>query len=189
MFFKLVLIFNMVFLAQAFAKPAPRPNCDIAKKFYNNGVALIERKQFLLSLQQFSLAENSDCAHLAQDASWGHLLALAGLNEKEEMFYLSVSKYTSDFSEENQSKLRLFQNYYFALNENTPEAARVARFAEWEKSLPPSKSPLLAGSLSALLPGAGQFYAGSWQSGTLAFVLNALFLSSTLELQKKDLHA
>ena len=44
------------------------------------------------------------------------------------------------------------------------------------------KSPTLAGSLSAILPGAGQVYCGRYQDGITAFVLNGLFIWGTVEL-------
>jgi len=49
------------------------------------------------------------------------------------------------------------------------------------------KNPWVAGGLSALLPGAGQAYAGLYQSAAVALILNALFLATTIELAKRDL--
>lgn len=43
----------------------------------------------------------------------------------------------------------------------------------------PQKNPLLAGSLSAIIPGAGQFYIGKKSDGFIAFVLNGLLLYAT----------
>jgi hypothetical protein len=45
----------------------------------------------------------------------------------------------------------------------------------------PSKSPTLAGILSALLPGSGQLYLGRLGDGLLAFCLNGLFIAGALE--------
>ncbi|MDB4963944.1 MAG: hypothetical protein JWP01_3943 [Myxococcales bacterium] len=44
------------------------------------------------------------------------------------------------------------------------------------------KHPALAGVLSAVLPGAGQVYAGSWQAAAVTLVLNGLFVTATVEL-------
>lgn len=44
-----------------------------------------------------------------------------------------------------------------------------------------SKSPPLAGLLSALLPGAGQAYCGRWRDGALALLINGLFIGGTVE--------
>jgi hypothetical protein len=46
------------------------------------------------------------------------------------------------------------------------------------------KSPALAGVLSAILPGSGQVYAGSWQAAAVTFVLNGLFIGATVELAR-----
>ena len=43
------------------------------------------------------------------------------------------------------------------------------------------KSPILAGLLSAVLPGSGQFYVGRKGDAWLAFVLNGLFLAGVIE--------
>ena len=45
-----------------------------------------------------------------------------------------------------------------------------------------TKRPWLAGVSSALLPGAGQAYAGSWQAAGVAFLLNSVLIGSTAEL-------
>lgn len=50
------------------------------------------------------------------------------------------------------------------------------------------KSPLLAGTLSAVLPGAGQAYAGAWDGALLSLALNALAIGATVELGRKHLY-
>ncbi len=45
-----------------------------------------------------------------------------------------------------------------------------------------ARRPWLAGALSALVPGAGQAYAGSWQGAAVALVLNAALIGATAEL-------
>ena len=44
----------------------------------------------------------------------------------------------------------------------------------------PLKSPFLAGTLSALLPGSGQLYAEHYKDGLMAFLVNALFITGTI---------
>jgi len=51
-----------------------------------------------------------------------------------------------------------------------------------------AKTPWLAGVFSAILPGAGQAYAGSWQGAAVAFFLNAVFIAATVELVRNDLY-
>ena len=51
------------------------------------------------------------------------------------------------------------------------------------------KHPALAAVLSALVPGAGQIYSGSWQAAGVTFVLNAIFITSTVELARSRMYA
>ena len=51
----------------------------------------------------------------------------------------------------------------------------------------PWKSPALAGTLSAVLPGAGQTYCGRWREGFAAFSVNAVFAGAAYECFDKDL--
>jgi len=48
------------------------------------------------------------------------------------------------------------------------------------------KSPLLAGTLSALIPGAGQYYTGNNSAALGAFFVNALLIASTIEAFDED---
>ena len=50
----------------------------------------------------------------------------------------------------------------------------------------PRKSPLLAGVLSAALPGSGQFYIGRRGDAWLAFLLNSLFVTGVIEALNQD---
>lgn len=48
------------------------------------------------------------------------------------------------------------------------------------------RAPWLAGLLSAAVPGAGQVYAGSLESGAVALVLNAVSIAATIELARDE---
>lgn len=50
----------------------------------------------------------------------------------------------------------------------------------------PEKSPGLAGTLSAVLPGAGQLYVGRKRDAALAFTLNAAFILAAIEAFDND---
>ncbi len=52
-----------------------------------------------------------------------------------------------------------------------------------------SKSPSASGVASAVIPGAGQAYVGTWQTAGISFVINAVLLGATLEFSRKDLPA
>jgi hypothetical protein len=49
-----------------------------------------------------------------------------------------------------------------------------------------TRSPAFAGILTAILPGAGQLYAGSLQAAAVTFVLNGLFIAATVELTRDE---
>jgi hypothetical protein len=51
-----------------------------------------------------------------------------------------------------------------------------------------TRRPWLAGVLSAVLPGAGQVYAGSWQAAAVSFVLNGALIGATVELAQRRLY-
>lgn len=53
----------------------------------------------------------------------------------------------------------------------------------------PGKSPWLAGSLSAVLPGAGSAYVGRYREAGLAFFVNAVFIWATVEAFQQDRQA
>jgi len=50
----------------------------------------------------------------------------------------------------------------------------------------PYKSPTISGFLSAIIPGAGQFYVGRPKDGLTAFVINGLFLGATIQAFDHD---
>jgi tetratricopeptide (TPR) repeat protein len=60
---------------------------------------------------------------------------------------------------------------------------RLALLAEGEAK---SKSPALAGLLSALLPGAGQAYCGRLRDGALALLVNGLFIWGAAEAGSRE---
>ncbi|AZZ36993.1 hypothetical protein CIK05_09370 [Bdellovibrio sp. qaytius] len=184
------VFFALITLAQpALAVDAKNSFCKSSNLALESARELYGRGQYLLSLQEFSIAEKFDCSETLEQAQWGYLLAVTELGEKNEMFHLSHKVYPRKFSLGNQQKLKLYQSYYFPKADGTAESGRVESFTEWKNNLPLKKSPTVAGTLSAFIPGAGQAYTGSWQSGAMAFVLNALFLSATLDLVDHDLHA
>lgn len=65
------------------------------------------------------------------------------------------------------------------------QAAALAVEAEQYPDIP-RKSPALAGGLSAVLPGAGQFYIGRPRDAAVSFFLNGLFVWATVEAFRRD---
>ena len=61
-----------------------------------------------------------------------------------------------------------------------PAAQQLAAAAETGPTLP-RKSPVLAGTLSGILPGSGQLYNGRFGDAILSFLLNGLFVAGTVQ--------
>ncbi|MDP1993101.1 MAG: tetratricopeptide repeat protein [Syntrophales bacterium] len=53
----------------------------------------------------------------------------------------------------------------------------------------PQKSPLVAGVMSALIPGSGHLYAGHYGDGITAFFLNGLFIAGTVAAVRQENYA
>lgn len=69
-----------------------------------------------------------------------------------------------------------------------PAGADVAPLVATYRAARRTKRPWLAATLSALLPGAGQAYAGSWQAAAVSFVLNGALIGATAELGARRLY-
>jgi TolA-binding protein/TM2 domain-containing membrane protein YozV len=96
-----------------------------------------------------------------------------------------------------------------ALDENKPEVSRQAleRFLDRYPGHPgeenvkeaaaeidryqqlPEKSPVLAGIMSAILPGSGYFYAEHYGDGITAFLINGLFIAGTVAAINQENYA
>lgn len=68
---------------------------------------------------------------------------------------------------------------------NQIERTETAIYYEWKKD-PPYKNPLVAGILSALVPGSGKIYTGQISEGLTALVLNGLFAFLSYNSFKND---
>lgn len=79
-----------------------------------------------------------------------------------------------------------------ALEAPSPDGAQTVDEAGLLADLdrrPSRRSPALAGTMSAVLPGAGHFYAGRYRDGVMAFVVNALFIGGAVIAYDHDQYA
>ena len=76
---------------------------------------------------------------------------------------------------------KVFRHDAAAMNDRPFAATVLKAFNPYDRAMQ-ARRPWLAGTLSALLPGAGQIYAGSWQGAAVAFVLNGVLIGATVEL-------
>lgn len=162
--------------------------CLETKNFISTADQLYGRQQYLLSAVHFSSASLMDCSEtqLKSKAQVGYLYSLYNLGEKDEAFKY-LTEIDQKLSPDYQKKLDVFKAVQLKVGSDIQTQKRIEAFENWKESLPNPKSPGLAAGLSAILPGSGQAYAGSYQSAAVAFLLNALFLSATLELSRKEL--
>ncbi|MCH7764469.1 MAG: membrane protein insertion efficiency factor YidD [Candidatus Marinimicrobia bacterium] len=62
---------------------------------------------------------------------------------------------------------------------------RLVDHLQPDREISNSKSPVLAGLFSALLPGAGRVYAGKWFDGLMGFIMVYLTAASAIESSKR----
>jgi hypothetical protein len=69
-----------------------------------------------------------------------------------------------------------------AVSPAAPSHEQIAGFLHAMDTPPglPSKSPALAGTMSAVLPGSGSIYVGRYAEGALAYFVNALLIGGTV---------
>jgi hypothetical protein len=179
------------FLLLLFVPLVSFADCKEAADFLKEGRRYFEHEQYLLSSVQFKISSQFACpANEKSDSLFAYTLAMNKLGEKSEVLS-SLGELDSSASADLKSKTNLFKR--LELGMAAPLSAdQERRVKAWEERvlLPEHpKSPALAGTMSAILPGAGQAYVGSWQSAAYSFLINALFLSATIELQNKGLYA
>ena len=81
-----------------------------------------------------------------------------------------------DWAASRQALQRLADNY--PADPHSMAARDALPLLEVAESRP-RKSPALAGTLSALVPGSGYAYAGRYRDGLMAFLVNGLFIAGT----------
>jgi hypothetical protein len=81
-----------------------------------------------------------------------------------------------------------FQRRLQLLRDPQLQAAAMDQFQAYRQATH-TRRPWLAGTLSTILPGAGQAYAGSWQGAAIAFVLNGVLIGATVELSMRHHYA
>ena len=108
------------------------------------------------------------------------LFYLRGLGRLEQDAHLPYSL--------RESHIELALGDFRAVPENGFRPPGLMKFVQAleEPRGTPSKSPWLAGGLSAVLPGSGSFYVGRYGEGALALAVNALFLHATWKAYRDD---
>lgn len=205
--FQLIVILIISFPLQSIASP-----CDQTKQNFSEGIEFFKQEQFLLASQYFVITKNFGNKECKLFFLASYFQAASFLNLKDlKAFEIAMV----DLNQEARSKLEINQTKLlraYAYNNGEINGVDIdlkKRWELWQKrkavSLAElgnpeissihsnylessnSKSPVLAGVLSAIIPGGGQAYVGAYQSAALAFFFNALLLGATLDFHRKDM--
>jgi hypothetical protein len=180
-----------IFISILFLSVGGRAECfkDLSPLF-QQAKNYFSRGQYLLATQQFSTFSLLSCSQQDQDNGrlrWAQSLFELGENQEANLTLSLIHTHSPA-----ETKSRVLRAWYQPMLVSTlpdSEKKRFDNFRDEIKALPELKKPWLAGTLSAVLPGAGQIYNGNLESGLFSFVLNALFLGATLELHNKNMNS
>lgn len=157
---------------------------------FEQGKLLFDRGQFLLASVKLSLVHELACdSSLKLRSQLGLALSLFELGETIEAD-LILQQFEK--SSPVHSKAQIIRAWYqpdLVSRLSEVDQNRFDVYEEIKRSAPKEYNPWISGALSALVPGMGQLYNRNYQSAAMSFVLNALFLSASMELAKQGLHA
>jgi hypothetical protein len=182
---------SLVFLAIVLATSLSCADCGLqTDKLFEQGKAYYKNGQYLLAANQlatFTLLTCNNAQSLEARLFWAR--SLYELNEamEAERVILPMAK-----NQLWEGKTRIIKAWYQPELRESLTAVERDRFSEFQRQidqLETIKKPWLAGTLSAIVPGAGQAYNGNYQSAFFSFVLNSIFLSATIELHREKMGA
>lgn len=168
-------------------------DCMQGRVLSNEGKRYYAKEQYLLASIQFKLASQFPCTvDEKSQALFSYLLSMKQLGEKEEVL-VTLQDLERSPTSEMETKLSLFKKIELDIPVDEKLTAdqhrRVGLWAARDLHFEDEKTPWVAGTLSAILPGAGQAYVGAWSSAMYSFVLNSLFFATTLEFQREGFYA
>lgn len=130
------------------------------------GDAYVQKKEYTAAIEVFDRFLKADPGHQQADAvrikiGWAYL---------------------------RQGNWRQASEEFRKLPQDSPLRQNAEGLAQDAAAYPdiPAKSPVLAGGLSAVLPGAGQLYVGRPTDAAISFALNSVFLWATIEAFNND---
>lgn len=181
------------FVISLFLSSSAWAECQQGQVFSSEGKKYFAREQYLLASIQFKMASQFQCsADEKKQALFSYLLSMEQLGENDEVL-ATIEDLERNLSPEVEAKLNLFKKMELDISVDQKltmdQRRRIDLWAKRNRHFEDEKAPWVAGTLSAILPGAGQAYVGAWSSGLYSFVLNSLFLATTMELQREGLYA
>ncbi len=139
------------------------------RSYYLSGMAYFYEKDYSSSRKQFKkIIDSFTASELIDDA----MLQIAMSYVEEEKWLEALGSFRGIGKESNL--------YHFAEN-------FASGLGEMDKL--PLKSPALAGTFAAILPGSGHFYTGRKKDGVTAFLLNGAFIWGAIESYNSENYA
>lgn len=176
-----------IFLLPLSARSFTCAESDLQLKYANQ---LESHQQFLLASVQYSLVSLAENCDVKYEARLGYARAMFALAENDEVVRTLTPLKDSSAPISVKKRATYILGFIDSSLLSDSDNETREKFLLWKnREHVEKKSAVLAGSLSAILPGTGQIYNGNYQSAALSFVLNALFLAATIELQQKGLYA
>jgi TM2 domain-containing membrane protein YozV len=207
---KIKLLIVLFFIS--FSSIAAKDSCRYQEKVFQEGYEYFSNGHYLLASQLFSqsrLQADPDCERTfkagyfqsasflllqdvkAFDISLGVLVReVKSPSEKEQIHLLRAYAYDIPNLPDSNSDLQRRWGLWRSRKKtdlkdfNSPELNKIHE--DYIVAIN-TKSPVVAGVLSAILPGAGQMYIGAYQSAALALIFNGLLLGTTLEFSRKNM--
>ena len=173
-------------LAQAQAAETPE---EAAALELAAGMALWSGEQYALAARHFQLSEGAtdrDLAlawsHYAADNHRGVLIALEGTTDPQAAY---LAGWGALRLHEPAEAVSLWGNISEESDLYPASQAMLGEVSAWQQV--PYRSPGLAGTLSAVLPGAGQAYTGKWGEAASALFVNGALIAAGWQLARRDL--
>jgi tetratricopeptide (TPR) repeat protein len=180
----------------------------LSEAFYQIGMAYYKGKDYKSAVNSFAKVRKAYTASNYSSAAFYEGLSYSklGLPDKAALSFERARLFDESHPDAANAQLGLSLNALEKDNvadsrakldeflANYPEDERVpgvqASFGlldEYESQ--PRKSPALAGTMSAVIPGSGQMYAEHYKDGLMAFVVNGLFIAGTVAALDDDNYA
>lgn len=163
-------------------EPASRTFSSLSKRFpqsrhlaqaaYHQGLCLIKLHQPEKASEAFAVAA-----------------ALSKKNEEVRSATFGMAIAAFDRQDLSATRLTLEQFVQQGSDASGVSKAREAITLLDRNRHPPYKSALLAGTMSALIPGSGHIYAGHYGDGITALLLNGLFIAGTVVAVQQENYA
>ena len=180
----------------------------LSEAFYQIGMAYYKGKDYKSAVNSFAKVRKAYTASNYSSAAFYEGLSYSklGLPDKAALSFERARLFDENHPDAANAQLGLSLN---ALEKDSVAVSR-AKLDEFLASYPedervpgvkasfglldeyesqPRKSPALAGTMSAVIPGSGQMYAEHYKDGLMAFVVNGLFVAATVTALDDDNYA